>query len=165
MKSNAIEELVFEAVRDCLSEQEEVDPRGPTGRQPESPLERKRRLRQQFKQPKHDPHTLDPDTEQGRINLVKNLIHSVKDLQARANILSRQIDKAADAETRQEFKEQLIMMNDGLVSLKEKDVPNLLKNYLMAVKQYERQRGRDIPIAVSESTEKLDTLLEFLFED
>lgn len=160
IKSKTAKKLVLESVIDYLSEQEKASPL----ESPESPSEKKRHLRQKFKQPKYDSHILDPDTEQGRTNLTTNLVHSVKDLQARSNILNRQIGRAVDAKTRHEFKEQLIMMNDGLISLKERDVPNLLKNYLITVKQYERQRGRNIPIAVNESTTRLGTLLKFLFE-
>ena len=90
---------------------------------------------------------LNPDTDEGRVNLIKALALEIKDLQTRAQILNKQIEKALSAENRQEFKEQLILLSDGLVSLK-KQIEKLNQIYLITVKNYEKQRGRDIPVSV-----------------
>jgi hypothetical protein len=101
------------------------------------------------KQQSEAENSTNPDTEQGRINLVKDLAMKIKNLKARSEILNRQVDRSIEASNRQEFKEQLVLMSDGLVSLK-REVEILTKSYLQTVKKYEEERGRQMPVAVSE---------------
>lgn len=105
--------------------------------------------KRQFKQ-NTDPENqnFNPDTEEGRVNLSRDLLLSIKDLLTRARILDKQIEAALHVNNRQDYKEQLILMNDGLASLSHHDIPKLVKAYLTTVKNYEKQRGRNLPINI-----------------
>lgn len=95
--------------------------------------------------------TPNPDTEKGRALMIKETELAIADVVTRARILQKNVLKAVDAETREDFREQLILMTDGVASLKTKDVPALGKALMGALESYEKARGRSKAASVRHS--------------
>lgn len=108
--------MIAEMVVKALSEQDNTPPTRAANKN-------------RFKQRPVDRNTLDPNTPDGRDNLVDIVSPSFGSVMTRLQILDKLAAKAMAAETRQQFKEHLIEMFDNLKSLQEKDMRNLVAAY------------------------------------
>ena len=95
----------------------------------ESPAERKRRLRDKFKQKSANKDSTDIRTPEGRDNVLDKVYYEFGDVRARISIISKLAQQASNAENRQDFKAALVQMFDNLNNLKNRDLPKLHKGY------------------------------------
>lgn len=97
----------------------------------ETPGERKRRLRQKFKQQPASNST-DIQTPEGRNEILDKVYYEFGDVKARINIIKKLASEAMKAKNRQEYKANLIQIFENLTSLKNRDMLKLQKGYTEA---------------------------------
>lgn len=118
VRKSELRMMIKEMLLEVLNEQEET------------PAERKRRLRDKFKQQQQPASTsTDPNTPEGRENLVEMVSPAYGSVQTRLQIIQKMCVNAMQSDNRQEFKEYLIQMFDNLKSLQEKDMVSLVSAY------------------------------------
>lgn len=137
MHNKDLEKLIEQVVSNVMSQ--------------ETPLERKKRLRDQFKAQPADPHNVDINTPQGRANVLNKLKTAYGNVITRAQILDKKGAGALRAETKEEFMMTVGEMFDNISSLMNKDFINLVKTYQSVAKQLGLQ-----PV-VMEATTTIDT--------
>lgn len=124
-KSSTLETMIEEIISQVFKEA------NPVIVSEETPLERKRRLRQKFASKTTPPsNSFNPTTEEGRENIIDYFALDFGDVGARINIINKLGQGAADAENRQDFKANLIQMFDNLEKLQNRDLPKLLTKYV-----------------------------------
>jgi len=123
-------EVLTEAEPRSIPQTQPTDPAfvGDVPAKPETPAERKRRLRQKFKQ-QSTSETTDIGTQEGRENILDRVYQDYGDIVARLNIIMRLANQAMTADTRQNFKTKLIQIYENLEGLQQKELPKVQKSY------------------------------------
>ncbi len=106
---------------------------------PTMPSGAKNKLKQKLKPP---PGIPDPNTRDGRHDMIDALRLSVGEVSMRAKWMKTIVEKALAAENRQDFKEELILMTDQVTQMKMRSVPDVVDTLLKTIETYEKSQGR-----------------------
>lgn len=87
-----------------------------------------------------------PDTEKGRIELIKEFLLTERDMLMRARLIDNVTQKALNAPNRHEFKDALKVLVDHIANMKNKTIQIAADDLLKTVTNYEKSQGRKFTI-------------------
>lgn len=87
--------------------------------------------------------TPNPETDQGRNMIIKDTELAVGDLYMRAGILRKLALKATDVSSRDEFREQLLLLVEATQKLNTHDLPRLKDSLFESLSLYGKARGQE----------------------
>jgi hypothetical protein len=87
--------------------------------------------------------TPNPETDRGRAMIIKDTELAIADLYMRAGILKKVAIKASDVKTREDFREQLLLIVEGVQKLNTHDLPLLKDAVFHSLSLYGKARGQE----------------------